>query len=148
MLDEGTKAPDFSAEDTDGNTVSLSDFAGSKLVLYFSPGHGAGCNSQSCSFRDAEAAISALDAKIVAVSAQGRSASAAFKAANALPFPVLPDGKRELQRKFDISATFGLIPGRVTYVIDREGVIRKAYSSQLSMGSHIDVSKKALAEIQ
>lgn len=147
MLGEGQKAPDFSTVDTDGNTVALSDFSGSKLVIYFSAGAGPGCVSQSCSFRDAEAQFSALDAKIIAVTAQGKSASADFKSSNSLPFPVIPDPKKTLQKLYDIPATFGLIPGRVTYVIDRNGVVQEAYNSQFSVSAHIDIAKKALKDI-
>lgn len=148
VLSEGQKAPSFSATDTDGNTVALDDFRGNKLVLYFSNASGPGCVSQSCSFRDAEAQFSALDAKIVAVSAQNQGASTQFKQSNGLSFPVIPDKDGRLQKLYAVPATLGLIPGRITYVIDRDGVIRSVYNSQFSVSSHIDVAKDALKKMQ
>lgn len=148
MLKEGDKAPAFSAEDTDGNTISLDSLSGTKVVLYFSNLAGPGCTSQSCSFRDAEAQFQKLDAKIIAVSAQNKEASIAFKDSNGLKFPVIPDKDRTLQKLFAVPTTFGLIPGRITFVIDRQGIIRTAYNSQFSVSSHIDVAKETLKNIE
>lgn len=147
MLKEGEKAPSFSAEDTDGNTISSDDLSGSNVVLYFSNASGMVCSTQSCSFRDAEAQFNALDAKIIAVSAQGPGASASFKQSNGLTFPVIPDKDGKLQKLFDVPSTFGLVPGRLTFVIDKEGVIRLAHNSQFSAGSHITMAKKTLKSI-
>lgn len=148
MLKEGDKAPAFSAEDTDGNTISSDSLSGSKVVLYFSNLAGPGCTSQSCSFRDNDARFMKLDAKVIAVSAQDKQASIAFKDANGLTFPVIPDKDKTLQKLFAVPSTLGLIPGRITYVIDREGIIRTAYNSQFSATSHIDVAIETLKTIE
>lgn len=147
VLSEGTQAPAFTAQDTDGNSVSLQDFSGKNVVLYFSNTQGMGCNAQSCGFRDNEARFSALNAKIIAVSAKNASAAAAFKNSNNLPFPVLVDGDGRLQKLYDVPSTLGFLPGRVTYVIDKDGVIRSAYNNQFSMSSHIDTAKEALQKL-
>lgn len=146
-LSEGQKAPSFTATDTDGNTISLDDFRGSNLVLYFSNLAGPGCTSQSCSFRDAEAAFSSLNAKIVAVAAQNRETAADFKSKNGLEFPIIPDKDGRIQKLFDVSATLGLLPGRITYVIDKDGVIRSAYNSQFAVSSHVDIAKNTLSQL-
>lgn len=147
VLSEGTRAPDFTANDTEGKSYSLSDFRGKNLVLYFSNTQGAGCNAQSCGFRDNEARFSALNAQIVAVSAKNAAAAASFKQSNNLPFPVLVDGDGRLQKLYDVPSTLGFLPGRVTYVIDKDGVIRSAYNSQFSMSSHIDTAKETLQKL-
>lgn len=145
MVSEGQKAPDFSTEDVDGNTVSLSSFNGKNLVLYFSNGGGAVCNAQSCSFRDAVADFQSLDASIVAVAAKKKGAATSFRDSNRLTFPVIPDGEGSLQKLFGVPATLGLLPGRVTYVIDKEGIVRKVYNSQMSSSEHIRVAKETLS---
>lgn len=144
---EGDAAPDFTATDTDGSTITAASLRGSKVVLYFSNTAGPGCVSQSCSFRDAEAQFSALNARIVAVSAQKPAAAAEFKRANNLAFPVISDHGRDLQKLFGVPSTFGLLPGRVTFIIDREGVVRRVHNSQFSVGSHIDIAKEVLESL-
>lgn len=142
---EGRPAPDFSATDTDGNAVSLSGLRGSKVILFFMAGAGPGCTTQSCSLRDASAELTSLDAKIVAVSARG--GGAAFKSSNSLNFPVIDDTNGSLQTLYGVPKTFGLIPGRVTYVIDKEGVVRKSFNSQFSIAQHVAVAKETVEKI-
>lgn len=145
MVAEGDKAPDFSATDTDGNAVSLAGLKGSPVILFFMAGAGAGCTTQSCAFRDASAQFNEMDAKIIAVSA--RSDGASFKSNNSLNFPVVNDASGELQRLYGVSKTLGLIPGRYTYIIDREGVVQKIFNSQFSFSEHVRISKETVAAI-
>lgn len=147
MVSEGDVAPDFTRTDGDGQTITLSSLRGSNVVLYFSNGAGPGCTSQSCSFRDAAEDFADLDAKILAISAQSNASAADFKRTNRLPFPVIPDNDRQLQKMYGVPSTLGLIPGRVTYVIDKEGVIKKIYNSQFSTAQHITVAKQTLASL-
>lgn len=143
---EGSVAPDFTATDTDGNVVSLAGLRNSNVVLFFMAGAGMGCTTQSCAFRDAAAELNDLDAKIVAVSA--RTDGAAFKSNNSLTYPVVNDGDGRLQTLYGVPKTFGLIPGRITFVIDKEGIVRKVFNSQFSIAKHVETAKetvKALA---
>lgn len=140
---EGQSAPDFSKTDGDGKNVTLSSFKGSRnVVLYFSNGSGPGCTSQSCSFRDAAEDFANLDAEIIAVSAQ--KDTSAFKRDNRLPFSVIPDGDGALQKLYGVPATLGLIPGRITYVIDKNGIVRSVYNSQFSTAAHVQTAKETL----
>ncbi|CDF33250.1 unnamed protein product [Chondrus crispus] len=146
MVAEGAQAPDFEKTDGDGNKVSLSSFRGSRnVVLYFSNGAGPGCTSQSCSFRDAAEDFAQLDAEIIAVSAQ--SDTTAFKRENSLPFSVIPDSQGELRKLYKVPSTLGLLPGRVTYVIDKQGIVRSVYNSQFSTAAHITTASEALKAI-
>lgn len=143
---EGEPAPDFTKVDGDGKTVTLSSFKDSKnVILYFSPGRGSGCTTQSCSFRDAAEEFASLDAEIIAVSAQRDTTK--FKSENRLPFSVIPDPDGELQKLYGVSTTLRFIPGRVTYVIDKQGVIKKVYNSQISVKNHIDVAAETLKNL-
>lgn len=144
MVKEGDPAPDFTRTDGDGETISLSALKGQNVVLYFSNGAGPGCTTQSCTFRDAAEDFTKLDARIIAVSAQNDQSAADFKRTNRLPFSVIPDKGRELQKMYGVPATLGLIPGRITYVIDKDGVVRKIYNSQFSAAQHVTVAKETL----
>ncbi|CAN8062955.1 unnamed protein product [Agarophyton chilense] len=147
MLAEGQPAPDFDRTDIDGNRVKLSELKGSNVILYFSALQGPGCTSQSCTFRDAAEDFAKLDAKIIAISAQADSKSSQFKRTNRLPFPIVADSKKELQKLYGVPSTFGLIPGRVTFVIDKDGIVRKIFNSQFNVTQHVDIAKETLQSL-
>lgn len=146
-VSEGATAPDFTKTDGDGKEVTLSSFQGSRnVVLYFSNGAGPGCTNQSCSFRDAAEDFAKLDAEIIAVSAQRDTT--AFKRENSLPFSVIPDPKGELQKMYGVPATLGLIPGRITFVIDKQGIVRSVYNSQFSTAAHVKTAEDTLKSLE
>ncbi|KAI0559670.1 Peroxiredoxin [Gracilaria domingensis] len=144
MVAEGQSAPDFERNDIDGNRIKLSELRGSNVILYFSALQGPGCTSQSCTFRDAAEDFASLDAKIIAISAQGGGKSSQFKRTNRLSFPIVSDPDKELQKLYGVPATFGLIPGRVTFVIDKEGVVQKIFNSQFNVTQHVAIAKETL----
>ncbi|AFY34338.1 peroxiredoxin [Calothrix sp. PCC 7507] len=118
----GTDAPAFTAKDTNGNTVSLSDFAGKTVVLYFYPKDDTpGCTKQACSFRDAQAQYKGKDIVVLGVSADDETAHQAFTAKYSLNFPLLADTDKSLIKAFDVDG--GGYAKRVTYVIDPSGKI-------------------------
>jgi peroxiredoxin Q/BCP len=118
----GTDAPAFTAKDTKGNTVSLSDFAGKTLVLYFYPKDDTpGCTKQACSFRDAQAQYQSKDIVILGVSADDEVSHQAFTQKYDLNFPLLADTDKSLITAFDVDG--GGYAKRVTYVIDPNGKI-------------------------
>lgn len=118
----GTDAPAFSAKDTNGNTVSLSDFAGKTVVLYFYPKDDTpGCTKQACSFRDAQSEYQSKDVVILGVSADDEVAHQAFTQKYNLNFPLLADTDKSLIKAFDVDG--GGYAKRVTYVIDPSGKI-------------------------
>jgi peroxiredoxin len=99
----GSKAPAFALLDTDGNEFASSKLAGKKAVLAFFPAAFSGvCAEELCSFRDALADFSSLDAEVVAISIDGRFANGAFRDANQLPFPVLSDYKQTTIADYDV----------------------------------------------
>ncbi|MBD0386431.1 peroxiredoxin [Nostoc sp. FACHB-892] len=118
----GTDAPAFTAKDTNGNTVSLSDFAGKTVVLYFYPKDDTpGCTKQACSFRDAQSEYQSKDVVILGVSADDEVAHQAFTQKYNLNFPLLADTDKSLIKAFDVDG--GGYAKRVTYVIDPSGKI-------------------------
>ncbi len=118
----GTDAPKFTAKDTNGNTVSLSDFAGKTVVLYFYPKDDTpGCTKQACSFRDAQPQYQGKDVVVLGVSADDEASHQAFTAKYNLNFPLLADTDKSLIKAYDVDG--GGYAKRVTYVIDPNGKI-------------------------
>ncbi|WP_375509423.1 peroxiredoxin [uncultured Nostoc sp.] len=118
----GTDAPAFTAKDTKGNTVSLSDFAGKTVVLYFYPKDDTpGCTKQACSFRDAQSQYQGKDIVILGVSADDEVSHQAFTQKYDLNFPLLADTDKSLIKAFDVDG--GGYAKRVTFVIDPNGKI-------------------------
>lgn len=118
----GTDAPAFTVKDTNGNTVSLSDFAGKTVVLYFYPKDDTpGCTKQACSFRDAQEEYQGKDVVILGVSADDESSHQAFTQKYNLNFPLLADTHKTLITAYDVDG--GGYAKRVTYVIDPNGKI-------------------------
>jgi peroxiredoxin Q/BCP len=118
----GTDAPAFTAKDTNGNTISLSDFAGKTVVLYFYPKDDTpGCTKQACSFRDAQSEYQGKNVVVLGVSADDEAAHQAFTTKYNLNFPLLADTDKSLIKAFDVDG--GGYAKRVTYVIDPSGKI-------------------------
>jgi thioredoxin-dependent peroxiredoxin len=121
-LSIGTDAPAFTATDTNGNTISLSDFAGKTVVLYFYPKDDTpGCTKQACSFRDAKDVYQSKDVVVLGVSADDQVSHQAFTNKYNLNFPLLVDTDKALITAFDVDG--GGYAKRVTYVIDGSGKI-------------------------
>jgi len=118
----GTDAPAFTVKDTNGNTVSLSDFAGKTVVLYFYPKDDTpGCTKQACSFRDAQSDYKNKDVVILGVSADDEASHQAFTQKYNLNFPLLADTNQSLIKAYDVDG--GGYAKRVTYVIGPDGKI-------------------------
>jgi thioredoxin-dependent peroxiredoxin len=121
-LTVGTDAPAFTAKDTNGNTVSLSDFAGKTVVMYFYPKDDTpGCTKQACSFRDAQPEYQNKDVVVLGVSVDDEVSHQAFTEKYNLNFPLLADTDKSLIKAYDVDG--GGYAKRVTYVIDPSGKI-------------------------
>ncbi len=135
----GDLAPDFALPNAAGEIVRLSDFRRKKdVVLYFYPkDNTAGCTAEACSFRDNYAVISDLDAEVLGISSDSEASHKGFAAQHRLPFPLLSDARGAVRKLFNVPATLGMLPGRVTYVIDKQGIIRHVFNSQLNIDKHV-----------
>ncbi len=133
MLQAGSKAPDFTLFDKDGNTVSLSDFRGKKVVLYFYPKDNTpGCTRQACAFAGAYAAFQKQNIAVIGVSKDSVASHQKFAEKNSLPFLLLSDPELQAIQAYDVwqekklygKVSMGVV--RSTYIIDENGVIEKA----------------------
>ncbi len=134
LLKEGMKAPGFSVESSEGGEVSLEALRGKVVVLYFYPKDDTpGCTKEACSFRDADSEIRKLGAVVLGVSKDGLASHGKFKAKYSLNFPLLSDPEGKLIAAYGVwkdKSIFGhsaLGIQRSTFVIDREGIVRKAW---------------------
>ena len=132
MLEKGTKAPDFTLFDKDGNEVSLSDFFGKKIVLYFYPKDNTpGCTRQACAFAESFEKFKELDTAVIGISKDSVSSHVKFAEKYSLPFVLLSDPEHKVieafgawQEKKNYGKTyFGTV--RSTFIIDENGIIEK-----------------------
>jgi len=144
----GDRAPDFALPDADGRTVRLSDFQGRKaVVLYFYPKDDTpGCTKEACSFRDHYEDFTDAGAEVIGVSSDSGASHRRFSARHRLPFTLLSDAGGALRKRYGVPATLGLLPGRVTFVIDREGVVRHVFNSQLAATQHVAEALRGIRE--
>lgn len=142
----GDRAPAFSRTAHDGSTVEVGGALPNVLVLYFYPADETlGCTMEACRFRDDYEDFVGAGATVVGVSPDGLDEHRSFAEHHRLPFPLLSDDDGVLRRLYDVGRTLGIIAGRVTYVIDREGTIRHVFSSQLRARQHVN---EALAVVR
>ena len=135
---EGTTAPDFTLQNQDGATVTLSGLRGRWVIVYFYPKDDTpGCTAESCSFRDSHEAFTDAGAEVIGISSDSVKSHRAFADKHNLPFTLLADIGGSVRKEWGVGRTLGVIPGRVTYVIDPAGVIRRRFSSQFSPKKHI-----------
>jgi peroxiredoxin Q/BCP len=133
-------APDFELPDQVGKPVRLSHYRGkSPVVVYFYPKDDTtGCTIEACRFRDDAARFQALGAEILGISNDSSESHAKFAEKYKLPFRLLSDKGGVVRKLFGVKKTLGVIPGRVTFVIDREGIVRHVFSSQSKPAKHVD----------
>jgi peroxiredoxin Q/BCP len=145
-LQVGDKVPEFTLPSHTGEKVSMNDLIGDRaVVLFFYPkDNSPGCKKEVCAFRDAYEVFKEKGAEVIGISSDSLSSHEDFAAKHALQFRLLSDEDNEVRKMFGAYDAVGL-PGRVTYVIDNEGVIRYVFSSQLHPTKHI---REALREIE
>jgi len=128
----GTPAPGFSVPDTHGTLVSLSQFSGKTIILYFYPKDDTpGCTKEACSFRDAYADYQGKDLVVLGVSMDDQGSHSRFSEKFNLPFPLLADVNGVITRAYDVAGDRNGVTyaRRVTYVIDPQGIISRVYDS-------------------
>ncbi|ELR99117.1 peroxiredoxin [Gloeocapsa sp. PCC 73106] len=148
-LKVGDRAPDFSLLNQSGETVKLSDFLGKKsVVVYFYPKDDTpGCTAESCAFRDSYQVFQEAGAEVIGISGDSTDSHRGFATKYNLPFVLLSDNNNQVRKLFGVPATLFILPGRVTYIIDKEGIVRHIFDSQLDFKAHIDEALKTLKAI-
>jgi len=142
----GSKAPDFTLPSQSGELVSFRDSLGEKpAVLFFYPKDDTpGCTKEACAFRDEYEQFSELDTEVIGISSDSVESHKRFAKKHKLPFTLLSDRREKVRRLYDVPNTFGLFPGRVTYVIDQAGIVRHVFSSQIGVERHVQQALEAL----
>jgi thioredoxin-dependent peroxiredoxin len=138
-LQAGDRAPAFTAAAHDGRQVSLADYLGKQTtVLFFYPKDGTSiCTKEACAFRDAYEEFIGAGASVLGVSSDSEESHRRFAEGHKLPFTLVSDADGALRRAFGVPKTWGLFPGRVTYVIDREGIVRHVFNAQFTADRHV-----------
>lgn len=132
-------APDFELPDGSGKSVRLSSYKGvNSVVVYFYPKDDTEiCTKQACSFRDSYAKFQDKGAVILGISDDSTESHAAFATKYKLPFTLLSDKDGRVRKLYGVKKKFGIIPGRVTFVLDREGIVRHVYSALVESYQHV-----------
>ena len=147
-LQVGEKAPSFELLDQDGRMIDMREIIGKKpLVLYFYPkDFTSGCTMEAREFRDMHEEFQKNGAEVIGVSSDDVKTHKEFATEHELPFRLLSDVDNKVR---DIYGAWGLAhtPGRVTFLIDKEGTIRMVFSSQLQPKKHVEEGLRVLAEI-
>jgi peroxiredoxin Q/BCP len=142
----GEIAPDFKLLSQSGKEVGLKDFVDKKaVVLFFYPKDDTpGCTNEACTFRDSYEHFVVLEAEVIGISSDPVGSHERFAEKYDLPFTLLSDEKGEVRKLYGVPNTLGIFPGRVTYIIDKEGVVRHVFSSQLGTSRHVEEALTAL----
>ena len=143
----GSVAPDFTLHSQSGEMVSLRDFLGKRpVVLFFYPKDNTlGCTKEVCAFRDSFEELDKLDAEVIGISSDSVDSHKGFAEKHKLPFTLLSDQGGKVRSLYGVPNTLGIFAGRVTYIIDREGVLRNVFSSQIAVEKHVAEALKTLA---
>lgn len=149
-MNVGDHAPDFVLPNQNGDMVRLSEAApGKTLVVFFYPKDGSPvCTMEACSFRDNQHAFEKYNAQVIGISSDGVESHRDFAAGNHLDFPLLSDAEGKVRKLWHVPTTLGVLPGRVTYVLDAGGVVRYEYSAQLEAAKHALNALEAAKKIQ
>lgn len=145
----GDQAPDFSLPTGNGDTFHLAAQRGKPVVLYFYPKDDTpGCTAEACAFRDQYEDFTDLGAVVVGVSSDSEASHQKFSQKHRLPFPLLADAGGQLRKRYEVPrALLGLLPGRVTFVIDANGKIAYIFNSLSGATDHVSKTKEVLREL-
>ncbi len=149
MIQKGDQAPDFELPSADGKLTRLSNFKGKRpVVIFFYPrDETPGCIKEACTFRDHYEQFQKAGVEVIGISSDPPETHKKFAGRHRLPFLLLSDQQGKIRQLYRIPKTWGLLPGRVTLVIDRNGVVRNSFSSQWNPARHVEESLKLLREL-
>lgn len=145
----GDPAPEFTLTSQNGSEISLGDYRGkSVVVLYFYPKDDTPvCTKEACGFRDADQDFRDAGAVVIGISHDDTASHQSFASKHALPFSLVSDTGDVVRKAYGVTKTLGLMPGRVTYVIDKQGTVQHITNSQLFAGKHIQEALAAVRQL-
>lgn len=146
----GDKAPDFTLPSATGEPLTLSAlYAKRTVVLYFYPKDDTpGCTVEACTFRDRYEGFVEAGAEVVGISSDSVASHERFVSKHKLPMKFAADEGGKVRALYGVKATLGLFPGRVTFVIDRQGVVRHKFVSQLQVSRHVSEALEAVKRLE
>jgi len=150
MAQVSSPCPLFKSIDDNGNEFNLAHYIKKKtIVIFFYPKDNTpGCTAEACGFRDNYSKFLDLDCKLIGISSDSVESHQNFKSKYNLPFTLLTDPYLKIRSLFQVpSNLFGLIPGRVSYVIDKDGIIKGIFNSQLNPKSHVSKTINCIESI-
>lgn len=149
QLKNGDKVPTFRLKDQNGQLFDLSSVLGKQpLVIYFYPKDETSvCSKEACSFRDSYEKFREHGAKVIGISSDGVQSHREFAAHHKLPFTLLADTANQVRKLFGVPKNF-VLPGRVTYVVDKKGVVIHQFNSMRNAEQHVTESLAALQKIK
>ena len=144
----GDKLPDFSLSDQDGKTRTSKQCKGKKLILFFYPKDDTpGCTAEACGFRDKYDLFKLFGAVVWGVSNDNQLSHKKFAEKNKLPFPILCDENNVLRKMLGVPMVLSLLDGRVTYLVDSNGIIRYIFNDLLNSSKHVTIALEELEKI-
>ncbi|MCX6225909.1 MAG: peroxiredoxin [Bacteroidia bacterium] len=150
-IDVGSIIPQFSLADQNGKLFAINSVIGKKnLVIYFYPKDDSpGCTAEACYFRDQFEVFSEVNALIIGISGQSVESHKKFAEKYRLSFTLLSDEGNKIRKLFGVPTNLlGLLPGRVTYVVDKSGTVVYIFNSQTQTSKHVDDALKILKELK
>ncbi len=148
-IKEGDTAPDFTLEAQDGRTVSLHDYRGSRnVVVYFYPkDFTMGCTTEAKTFGLNYDQVKGLDAEVIGISSDPADSHSRFASECGVKFPLLSDRDGKVRALYGVKSSLGILPGRITFVIDKQGVVRSVFSSQTNPKGHVSQALEVLSRL-
>lgn len=144
----GDRVPSFSLKNQNGETISIDSSIGKTMVIYFYPKDDTpGCTKEACKFRDEYERFTDLGTMVIGISADSVESHKKFEEKYNLPFTLLADTENKVRNMFGVPKNLFLIPGRVTYIIDTNGIVKYIFNSQLSAEKHIDNALEELNKL-
>lgn len=136
----GDEAPDFTLTSQAGEQVSLRDFRDKRsVVLYFYPKDDTpGCTAEACAFRDSYEVFTEAGAEVIGISSDSVDSHGKFAGRHRLPFTLVSDEGGAVRKQYGVPRALGILPGRVTYVIDRKGIVQHVFSAMGHIDQHVN----------
>lgn len=150
-IEVGSRVPDFSLYDQNGTLFQLAAHLGKQnLVIYFYPKDDTpGCTKEACTFRDMYEDFTQAGAEVIGISSDSRKSHSEFATKHKLPFSLLSDEGKEVRKRFGVPTNlFGFLPGRVTYIIDKQGIVKYIFNSQTQAEKHAEESLRILKSLK
>jgi thioredoxin-dependent peroxiredoxin len=149
-LRSGDKCPSFTLPNQHGENINIDEFIGKRiLIIYFYPKDDTpGCTKEACMFRDSYEEFVDMGCEVIGISSDSIESHRKFAETHRLSFPLLADEKGQVRKQFGVPGNlFGLIPGRVTYIVDKKGLVREVHNSLLDPAGHLNKAIETVKKI-